>query len=123
MHGRNTTMPNVKIGLLFIEAAFLAMTTIAVSAYGQLNQQGQKELTTRFEPLRSGVTAIQMFDELLAHNSLRALTLQNYTALRTYQVIDLNGKVHAEEIGQMEYRARDKKRFVVASEHLVGLER
>jgi len=40
----------------------------------------------------------------------------NYTAFRTYQVVDLKGKVHAEEIGQMEYRAPDQKKFAVTSE-------
>ncbi|MGA8438866.1 MAG: hypothetical protein WB714_11625 [Candidatus Sulfotelmatobacter sp.] len=56
------------------------------------------------------------FDELVAHNALRAATLLNYTALRTYQVVDLKGKVHAEEVGQMEYLAPDLKKFVVTSE-------
>lgn len=67
----------------------------------QLNQQGQTELTTPLEPLRPGVTAVQIFDELLAHNALRTATLLDYTVLRTYQVVDLKGKVHAEEVGRM----------------------
>jgi hypothetical protein len=92
------------------------MTTFAVSAHAQLNQQGQNELTTPLDPVRPGVTAVQIFDELLAHNALRAATLVNYTAFRTYQVVDLKGKVHAEEIGQMEYRAPDQKKFAVTSE-------
>jgi len=116
VHGRNTTTPNTKIRLFFVDAAFLAMTTFAMTAYGQLNQPGQTGLTTPLEPLRPGVTAIEIFDELLAHNALRAGTLVNYTAFRTYQVVDLKGKVHAEEIGQMEYRAPDQKKFVVTSE-------
>ena len=116
MRGRNTTTPNMKIRLFLVDAAFLAMTTFAVTAHAQLNHPGQTELTTPLEPLRPGVTAIQIFDELLAHNALRSATLVNYTALRTYQVVDLKGKVHAEEIGQMEYRAPDQKRFVVTSE-------
>ena len=116
MRGRNTTTPNPRIRLFFIDAAFLAMTTFAVSAYAQLNPQSQTELTTPLEPIRPGVTASQIFDELLAHNALRAATLANYTAFRTYQVVDLKGKVHAEEIGQMEYRAPDQKKFVVTSE-------
>src|SRR5579859_243339 len=103
-------MPNARIRLFFVDAAFLAMTTFAVSAHAQLNPQSQTELTTPLEPLRPGVTASQIFDELLAHNALRAATLANYTAFRTYQVVDLKGKVHAEEIGQMEYRAPDQKR-------------
>jgi hypothetical protein len=47
---------------------------------------------------------------------LRAATLVNYTAFRTYQVVDLNGKVHAQEVGQMEYCAPDQKKFAVTSE-------
>jgi hypothetical protein len=114
--GRNTTTAQTKIRLFFVDAAFLAMTTFAVVAHAQLNRRSQTDLTTTLEPVRPGVTATQIFDELLAHNALRAATLVNYTAFRTYQVVDLNGKVHAEEVGQMEYRAPDQKRFVVTSE-------
>jgi hypothetical protein len=92
------------------------MTTFALSVHAQLNQQGQTELTAPLEPLRPGVTAVQIFDDLLVHNALRAATLVNYTAFRSYQVVDLNGKVHAEEVGQMEYRAPDQKKFAVTSE-------
>lgn len=113
---KNTTAPNTKIRLFFVDAAFLAMTTFAMGAHAQLSQQGQAELTTALEPLRPGITANQIFDELLAHNALRTATLLDYTALRTYQVVDLQGKVHAEEVGRMEYRAPDQKKFVVTSE-------
>jgi hypothetical protein len=99
-----------------VDAAFLAMTTFAMTCHAQLSQQGRTELSTPLEALRPGVTASQIFDELLAHNALRAATLVNYTAFRTYQVVDLNGKVHAEEIGRMEYRAPHQKNFVVTSE-------
>ena len=116
MHGRKTATPHRKIRLFFVDAAFLAMTTFAVSAHAQLNQQGQTELTTPLESVRPGVTALQIFDELLAHNALRAATLESYTAFRTYQVVDLMGKVHAEEVGQMEYRAPDQKKFTITSE-------
>jgi outer membrane lipoprotein-sorting protein len=116
VRGRNTPNPNTKIRLFFVDAAFLAMTTFSVSAHAQLNQQLHPKLTTQLEPLRPGVTAVQIFDELLAHNALRAATLVDYTAFRTYQVVDPKGKVHAEEIGEMEYRAPDKKNFIVTSE-------
>lgn len=116
MPGRNTTMRNAKVRLFLVDAAFLAMTAFAVSAQAQLNQQGQTELTNPLEPLRPGITATHIFDELLAHNALRTATLVNYTAFRTYQVVDLKGKVHAEEAGLMEYRAPDRKTFSVTSE-------
>jgi outer membrane lipoprotein-sorting protein len=106
-----------------VDAAFLAMTTFAVGAHAQLNQRGQTELSTPLEPLRPGVTAIQLFDELLAHNALRTATLLDYSALRTYQVVDFKGKVHAEEVGRMEYQAPDQKKFMVTSEKGSGLVR
>jgi hypothetical protein len=112
----NTTTPNTKIKLFFVDAAFLAMTTFAMTASAQASPQGQSELAAPLEPLRAGIAASQIFDELLAHNALRAATLLNYTAFRTYQVVDLKGKVHAEEVGEMEYRAPDQKKFVVTSE-------
>jgi hypothetical protein len=116
MLGRNTTAPNTKIRLFCVDAVFLAMTTFALGAHAQVNQLGQTELTAPLEPLRPGITEVQIFDELLAHNAFRTATLLNYTALRTYRVIDLKGKVHAEEAGRMEYRAPDQKKFVVMSE-------
>jgi hypothetical protein len=111
------TMSHTKIRLFIVATTFLAMTTFAVGARAQLNQGSPTDLTTPLEPVRQGVTAVQIFDALVAHNSLRAATLQSYTALRTYQVVDLNGKVHAEEIGRMEYLAPDQKKFVVTSEN------
>jgi hypothetical protein len=120
VRGRNTTTPNARINLFFVEAAFLAMTSFAVGAHAQIDQ-GQSELTAPLAPLRRGVTEVEIFDELLAHNALRTATLLDYSALRTYQVIDLRGKVHAEEVGRMEYQAPDKKSFVVTSEKGSGL--
>ena len=123
MRGGNTAPANTKINLFFVEAAFLAMTSFALSANAQIDQQSQAKLADPIEPLRPGVTESQIFDELLAHNALRSATLLEYTALRTYQVVDLKGKVHAEEVGRMEYRAPDKKTFVVSSEKGSGLVR
>jgi hypothetical protein len=123
MLGGNRTTPNAKVRLFFVDAAFLAMTTFAVAAHAQVNQLGQTDLTAPLEPLRPDLTEIQIFDELLAHNAFRVATLLNYTAFRTYQVIDLKGKVHAEVAGRMEYRAPDQKKFVVMSEKGSGLVR
>src|ERR1700752_23451 len=101
MRGRHRIAPNTKINLFFVEAAFLAMTTFAVGANAQVDQQGQPELTAPLEPLRPGITETHILDELLAHNALRSAALQVFSALRAYQVVDLKGKVHAEEVGSM----------------------
>jgi hypothetical protein len=61
--------------------------------------------------------------ELAAHNEERKAALHDYTVLRTYEVVDLKGKVHAEEIGRMEFFSPDKKAFTVTSESGSGLVR
>ncbi|MGA9966010.1 MAG: hypothetical protein WBQ10_12490 [Terriglobales bacterium] len=110
-----------RLVLLPLAVIFAAMTMFAVDAKAQSNQDGQPKLTTPLEPLRPGIGESQLFAELDAHNELRKSALLDYTALRTYQVVDLTGKVHAEEIGRMEFRAPDKKTFVVTSESGSGL--
>jgi hypothetical protein len=80
-------------------------------------------LSTVVEPLRPGVTDSQVFAEIAAHNERRRSALHDYIVLRTYQVIDLKGKVHAEEIGRMEFLAPDRKTFTVDSESGSGLVR
>ncbi len=118
MRERNTTMPNARINSFVVAVIFVALTAFLSGAKAQ---EGEGNLTTPLEALRTGVTESQIFSELLAHNELRSEALLDYTALRTYQVVDLKGKVHAEEIGRMEYRAPDKKTFVVTSEKGSGL--
>jgi len=113
--------PIIQIKPVFIAAILIGLTTSAVSAMAQLGQESDQTLTTPLEPLRSEVTEDRIFAELLAHNEMRKAALVEYTALRTYQVVDVKGKVHAEEIGRMEFRAPDKKTFVVTSENGSGL--
>ena len=109
-------MPNTKFIFSLVAATLVASTAFAVGANAQLTQDSEADLTNPLQPLRSGVTESQIFSELLAHNQQRTATLLGYTVLRTYQVVDLTGKVHAEEIGRMEYHAPDKKTFVLQSE-------
>ena len=113
--------PLIQIKPVFIAAILIGLITSAVSTGAQLGQESDPTLTTPLEPLRSGVTKNQIFAQLLAHNEQRKEALADYTALRTYQVVDLKGKVHAEEIGRMEFRAPDQKTFVVTSESGSGL--
>jgi hypothetical protein len=104
-----------------VAASFIAVTVLMARAKAQSNLENQNELTTPVEPLRAGVAETQIFAELDAHNELRKSALHDYSARRTYQVVDLKGKVHAEEIGRMEFRAPDKKQFVVTSETGSGM--
>jgi len=113
--------PNTKVALSVVGAMFVVLTMFAAEAKGQLNPESQPDLAAPLEPLRPGVSEDQIFAELDAHNERRKSALLDYTALRTYQVIDLKEKVHAEEIGRMEFRAPDQKKFVTTSENGSGL--
>jgi hypothetical protein len=111
----------IKLTLPLVIATLLAMTMAAVQAEGQTQPENRTELSTPVEPLRSGVSGDQLFSRLETQNEIRKQALRDYMALRTYQVIDLKGKVHAEEIGEMAFRAPERKTFVVASESGSGL--
>ncbi|HXZ79186.1 MAG TPA: hypothetical protein VEG30_04595 [Terriglobales bacterium] len=110
------TAANTKLKLTLLAATFAAITIFAVAARAQSDQENRKEITSPLHALRSGITENQVLAEIDAHNELRKSALFDYTVLRTYQVSDLKGKVHAEEVGRMEFRAPDEKRFVPTSE-------
>jgi len=107
---------STKLTFSLAAATFIAITILAIGAKAQLNPENQLEFTAPLDALRSGVTEDHIFAELQAHNELRKAALLAYTAVRTYRVLDLEGKVHAEEIGRMEFRAPDQKQFVTTSE-------
>jgi hypothetical protein len=112
---------NTKRALALIAVAFWLVTMLIAKAKAQSDSENQSTSTAPLEPLRPGVAADQLFAELDAHNELRKSALHDYTAVRTYQVIDTKGKVHAEEVGRMVFRAPDQKMFVVMSESGSGL--
>jgi hypothetical protein len=108
-HGR-------KLTLSLMAATFVAPIILAVDAKAQFNEEYQSDVTATLHPVRAGIGESQLFAELKARNELRKSALLDYTVRRTYQVVDLKGKVHAEEIGQMEFRAPDQKKFAASSE-------
>ena len=120
---RGASAARTKLILRLVAATFIVVTVLMVEAKAQSDLENQTELTAPLEPLRPGVTESQLFAELDAHNELRKSGLHDYTARRTYQVVDLKGKVHAQEIGRMEFHAPDKKTFVVTSEPGSGIVR
>jgi len=107
----------------------LALAVVfAAEAKAQTSDEGfpnlrLPNLEARVEPLRPGVTASQVLAELATHNEGRKAALHDYTVLRTYQVVDVKGKVHAEEIGRMDFVSPEKKTFTVTSESGSGLVR
>jgi hypothetical protein len=68
------------------------------------------------QPARADATPEQIFAELMRRNELRNAALRSYTAVRSYAVIDPKGKVHAQKIVRLDYRAPDTKSFTAISE-------
>ncbi len=104
-----------------VAAGFVSMSMFCGWAHAQAAQGNPPELAAPLEPLRPGVAESQLFSEVEAHNEKRRSALRDYAALRTYQVLDLKGQVHAEEVGRMVFQAPDKKTFVVTSESGSGV--
>ena len=116
MWRNNRTRSHTQLALSFGAAVFVAIAMFAAEAEAQTSAESLSNPVTRVDPLRPGVTERQVLAELATHNEARRSALRDYTVRRTYQVVDLKGKVHAEEIGRMEFFSPDKKAFIVTSE-------
>src|ERR1700751_3789134 len=123
MRRKNKATSQIKLALSFGAAALMAIAMFAAVAKAQTSGGDLPKLEARVEPLRPGGTEKQGLAELAARNEKRRVALHDYSVLRTYQVVDLKGKVHAEEIGRMEFLSPDKKAFTVTSESGSGLVR
>lgn len=121
MRRKSLATSHTKLALSLGAAAIVAVAMFGADVKAQTSGEGLPNLDARVEPLRPGVTERQVLADLAVHNEERKAALHDYTVLRTYQVIDLKGKVHAEEIGRMEFVSPDKKTFVVTSESGSGL--
>ncbi len=69
-------------------------------------------------PRSSGqtITDAEIFSNLVERNRLRDVHLQEYSAVRAYRVTNDRGKVHAEAVVLVEYRAPGTKTFTTTSE-------
>jgi hypothetical protein len=123
MRRKDRATSRTKLALSFGAAALLAIAMFAPEAKAQTSGEGLPNLESRVEPLGPGVTESRVLTELAAHNEQRRTALHDYSVLRTYQIIDLKGKVHANKIGRMEFLSPDKKTFTVTSESGSGLVR
>jgi hypothetical protein len=109
-------------------AAFLTTGIAAawVPVAAQSTQNGEPLALSASEPgppSQPSPRGDEIFADLVKHNELRAASLLEYSALRTYAVTDLSGKVHAKQIVHMEYLAPDKKTFKTISEEGSGVVR
>lgn len=76
-------------------------------------------LAETISPLQAGfqgMTGDELFAKLLEHNRIRDVRLQQYTAVRTYEVTNDKGKSYAREVVRVAYQAPDHKSFQTQSE-------
>jgi len=93
------------------------MITAAIPTLGQSTEDSSHTAATDATPSPQALESGQkIFADLIKHNQMRTAELRQYSALRTYAVSDVNGKVHAQETVRMEYVAPDKKTFVTLDE-------
>ena len=70
-----------------------------------------------------GLTGDDIIREMLEHNRLRNSQLQRYSAMRTYEIRNLEGKLAAQAIVRVDYEAPDKKTFEKTSAKGSGIVR
>ncbi|MCU1301295.1 MAG: putative sigma regulatory protein MucB/RseB [Candidatus Sulfotelmatobacter sp.] len=123
MSPKDRETSHTRLALSFVVAAMVAIAMLTAGAHAQAAEEELPQLSAVIESLSPGVTEGQLLAELAAHNAQRRSALRGYSVFRTYQVVDLKGKVHAEEVGRMEFLAPDKKTFTVDTESGSGLVR
>jgi hypothetical protein len=117
-------MPNVRTTSILVALILVGMMTTTARVRAQSDwQESSADVRAPVEPPPPDMNETRLFAELLTHNELRNVALLGYTEQRTYEVTDPTGKVRAQESGQMEYRAPDRKVFVRTSESGSGLVR
>jgi hypothetical protein len=100
--------------------AAMALIQVCVPIYAQQPLEPRDETTV---PDAHAIGDQQIFADLIARNQTRSKALLEYIDTRTYQVRNLNGKVHAQIEGKMEFRAPDGKKFITTSEQGSGIVR
>src|SRR6267143_2900931 len=71
----------------------------------------------------SGLAGDDVFAKMLERNRFRNKQLQRYSAVRTYEIRNPEGKLAAQAVVRVEYRAPDKKTFDKTSEEGSGIVR
>jgi outer membrane lipoprotein-sorting protein len=71
----------------------------------------------------AGLTADDIIARMLEHNRFRNEHLQRYSAVRTYEIRNPEGKLAAQAVVHVDYRAPDKKTFNKTSEEGSGIVR
>jgi len=104
--------------LSFVRRMFVVAALFGLPANGGLAAEEPSAGQT-ISPLQASsqtMTGDELFARVLEQNRVRDLRLRQYSAIRKYEVTNDKGKVYAEEMIQVEYRAPDRKTFITESE-------
>jgi hypothetical protein len=71
----------------------------------------------------AGLTGDEVIAKMLERNHLRNEQLQRYSAVRTYEIRNLEGKLAAQAVVRIDYQAPDKKTFNKTAEKGSGIVR
>lgn len=117
--------PRTHRNLAAIAIALLSgvMPAISTASQSASSQPAEETVGAPQQGLAAGLTADDVIAKLIEHNQLRDAQLRQYSAVRTYEVRNLQGKLSAQEIVRVEYRAPDKKTFQKTSEKGSGIVR
>ncbi len=102
--------------VVFLVVLAMGLTAVAPLAADESTAGEVPETLYPLEPAFRGMTGDELFSKLLEHNRVRDTRLQQYSAVRTYAVTNDKGKLYAEEVVRVDYRAPDQKTFVTDSE-------
>lgn len=100
-----------------VVALVLGATSAASVAQGQgFAHKAGVETTPSSYTAPAGLTGDDIIAKMLERNRLRNEQLQRYSAVRTYEIRNLEGKLAAQAVVRVDYEAPDKKTFHKTSE-------
>jgi hypothetical protein len=109
---------------LLVMAFILGAASAAPVAESQTSAaQSTQEIALSNYKAPSGLNGDEIIAKMLERNRLRNEQLLRYSAVRTYEIRNVEGKLAAQAVVRVEYRAPDKKTFSKTSEKGSGIVR
>ncbi len=102
--------------LLLLALLTGTMFVAASSANEPATQEDSGAVDSPLQTPAQGVRGDEVFSRLLEHNHFRDIQLESYSALRSYEVTNDKGKVHAKALVIVHYQAPSAKTFKIESE-------
>src|SRR5260370_15103558 len=98
-------------GLIVVVLLLGAASTAPVAESQSFAGQTTREIVSSIYRAPAGLTGDDVIARMLERNRLRNEQLQRYSAVRTYEIRNPEGKLAAQAVVHVDYRAPDKKKF------------